>query len=174
MDLLDFNAEDLYFDQPLEPEVDGLLAAAAEDYGVGNSELPLLRAYFIQPQSLTVLVALYRYFYYQHRLTEAMYVAERVLEVVGTQLDLSLDWRDLSVADLGGTGQSITLVRFFLFALKGAGYLELRLGRPADAMARFDKILAIDTADRLGVAELRELAQSALAKADSGAEQRAA
>ena len=33
MDLLDFDAEDMYFDQPLGEEAEGLIRAAAEQYG---------------------------------------------------------------------------------------------------------------------------------------------
>jgi hypothetical protein len=70
MDLLDFDPEPLYFDDPLAPEVDALLRAAAESYGEGQAEPHLMRAYFLAPRQPTVLVALYRYFYYRHRLTE--------------------------------------------------------------------------------------------------------
>ena len=71
MDLLDFNGEAMYFDEPVTPRVEALLAQAAEHYGAGpedtGAELCLLRAYFLEPEHLTVLVALYRYFYYRRQ-----------------------------------------------------------------------------------------------------------
>lgn len=59
----------------------------------------------------------------------------------------------------------MTMTRFLLLALKGSGYLLMRLGEPAAALARFDKIAEIDLSDRLGIKELRSLAQSAVAQA---------
>lgn len=163
MDLLDFKAEDLYFDQPLQAEVEALLNEAAEAYADGDSELLLLQAYLRQPDHLSVLVALYRYYYYQHRLQESLMIAERVLSLVGARLELKADWRELRLADLGYAIQhSMTLTRFYLFALKGAGFLELRLRRPAQALERFETVLEVDSSDRIGVGPLRDLARSAL------------
>lgn len=168
MDLLDFSAEELYFDQPLEPRVEALLATAAEAYAEGDSELPILRAYFLQPDHLMVQVALYRFFYYQHRYEEALRVAERTMGCVASELGIRADWPDMSLEDLGfGVQRSMTLMRFYLFALKGAGYLELRLDRPQQALRRFEKVLELDTADRIGVTALRDLARSAVDEADA-------
>ncbi|HLY96123.1 MAG TPA: hypothetical protein VKO66_02840, partial [Sideroxyarcus sp.] len=65
MDLLDFETAELYFDEPLTPEVARLIVAAADNYGSDEGELMLLRANFMAPQHLMVLVALYRYYFYQ-------------------------------------------------------------------------------------------------------------
>jgi hypothetical protein len=59
MDLLDFEAQELYFNAGEEPGVMDLLADAAANYSDGEAEAPLLTAYAIAPQSLNVLVALY-------------------------------------------------------------------------------------------------------------------
>jgi tetratricopeptide (TPR) repeat protein len=166
MDLLDFAGEEMYFNEPLAPEVEGLLTQAAERYGSPAAEHSLLRAYFLEPEHLTVLVALYRYFYYRHSYREALAAAERAIAVSAARLDLPRRWQDLSPADLGGSVLvSMTMTRFLLLALKGSGYLLMRLGDPAAALARFDKIAEIDLSDRLGIKELRSLAQSAVAQA---------
>ena len=59
----------------------------------------------------------------------------------------------------------LAVVLFLLLALKGSGYLLMRLGEPAAALARFDKIAEIDSSDRLGIKELRRLAQAAVTQA---------
>ena len=46
MDLLDFEAQGLYFEQDDVAGVKELLAQAAEEYSSGLAELPLLQAYF--------------------------------------------------------------------------------------------------------------------------------
>jgi tetratricopeptide (TPR) repeat protein len=167
MDLLHFEGEPMYFDEPLNPEVERLLAHAAEHYGDSIAEHSLLRAYFLAPQHLSVLVALYRYFYFRQRYREALVTADRAIANVTTRLNLPARWQDLSESHLGGAVlSSMSLTRFLLLALKGAGYLSLRLGEPAAALERFDKIVEIDTSDRLGIKELRALAQRAVTEAE--------
>ncbi|MFD1692606.1 hypothetical protein ACFSHR_16955 [Azotobacter chroococcum] len=83
MDLQDFDSAHLYFDELLAPEVAARLAAAAEQYAEGTAEQPLLEAQALAPDDLTVLVGLYRFYYYQHRYGDALQIARRALEVVG-------------------------------------------------------------------------------------------
>jgi len=163
MDLLDFTSEDLYFDEPLQPEARECLTQAAEQYAEGNGQPALLRAYFLAPEHPMVLVALYRFFYYRHRLNDALLVADRVLKVFAKRLDLPSDWRELTESQIGGGVMvSMTMIRFYLLALKGAGFLELRLGLYTDAMARLHKVVELDAHDRLGARALLEVAQQAL------------
>ncbi|NMQ21001.1 hypothetical protein E4P82_18480 [Candidatus Competibacter phosphatis] len=63
MDLLSFDAEPLYFDNPPSEEVVQLLQQAAEDYSDGQSEAGLQRAFQLAPENLMVLVSLFRYFF---------------------------------------------------------------------------------------------------------------
>jgi hypothetical protein len=55
-----------------------------------------------------------------------------------------------------------------LIALKGAGYLKLRLEDPVGAMACFEKIAELDTNDRLGTAELLRMAPARIRRAGPG------
>jgi tetratricopeptide (TPR) repeat protein len=155
MDLHDFEGQGLYFDEPIPETVQELLDEAAQRYGEGEAELPLLRAYFAAPRSLMVLVGLYRFYYYQHRLDDALVVAERALKVTGERVGFPLDWRALDERCLGGAVlQSMGLVRFYLLALKGAGYLSLRRGRVREGLEMLRKVAELDVADRLGAAAL--------------------
>lgn len=166
MDFFDFNAEPLYFDAPVSPAVDALLHEAAQRYGEAGAELPLLRAYFYEPEHLTVLVALYRYFYYQQRYEDALRVAERAIAISLAQLNLPPRWQELTepkVAQIAA--QSMTLTRFMLLALKGASYLLLRLGDAENALARLEKLTELDTKQRLGITELLTLARAAVTEA---------
>jgi tetratricopeptide (TPR) repeat protein len=175
MDLLDFSGEALYFDEPVSPDVDALLLDAAQRYGEPSAERNLLLAYFLEPEHPTVLVALYRYFYYQHRYREALIIAERAIRLTAQRLDLPTSWRALSESDLAQSAlNSMSLTRFLLFALKGSGYLLLRLGEPAEALERLETLAAIDTRDRLGVHELLQLARTTVAEsADATADDQA-
>nr|VFJ66749.1 MAG: hypothetical protein BECKFW1821C_GA0114237_101063 [Candidatus Kentron sp. FW] len=160
MDLLDFEAGPdsgtLYFDEKLRPETRALLDRAAKDYGLPQAETSLLRANFLEPEHPTVLVALFRYFYYQHRFEEAFLVTERVLRVFAGRLGLPSDWRELTETHASAihgdyeTTVSLTDLRFYLLALKGAGYLKLRLGENESGIAYLKKVAEMDPKDRMG------------------------
>jgi tetratricopeptide (TPR) repeat protein len=159
MDLLDFEADALYFDESITDEARHCLDQAAEDYGSPQAEAALMRAYFLEPEQPLVLVALYRYFYYQHRLTESLLVAQRVLKLYAKRLGFPEDWQDLERQDVAG-GMDMPVLRFYLLALKGAGFLEMRLGQLDKAQACFRKVLEWDEQDRLGVKALLDLAST--------------
>jgi hypothetical protein len=163
MDLLDFEAQSLYFEDELPDEVNALLAAAADAYGSESAEHNLLRAHFLEPEHLTVLVALYRYFYYQHRYRDAFLVAERAMDITARRLEIRCTWQRLDLQSLGaGIMKSMTLTRFYLMALKGSGYLKLRLGETDNGLARLEKVAELDTDDRMGVLSLVQLARDEL------------
>jgi len=160
MDMLDFEAADLYFDEGLGAETQACIEQAAQAYGDAKSEQSLMRAYFLEPQHPMVLVALYRFFYYQHRYDDALIVADRVLRLFALRLDLPDDWRQLDATVTAADARmAMTDLRFYLLALKGAAYLELRLQRYETAIERLRKIAHLDEKDRLGVASLLQIAE---------------
>ena len=162
MDLHDFDALELYFERPLAHAAQALLETASARYGenAAETERCLLRAHLLEPRHLSVLVALYRFYYYQHRLDEALQVADRALEVSGTDLGLHGDWRQLTVPAVAAAGtRSMGLLRFHLLALKGSGLLCLRLGRRNEAADRLSAVTAFDPGDRLGARFLLLMAQ---------------
>ncbi|MGD8594687.1 MAG: hypothetical protein PVF82_17810 [Gammaproteobacteria bacterium] len=161
MDLLDFSEKSLYFDEPLAEQAGLLIEQAAAEYGNSNVEPLLLQAYKIAPEHLTVLVALYRYYYYQHRLEDALNIAHQALAVSGQRLGFPLQWYQLTNAHIGaGALISMGMVRFYLLALKAAGYLNLRLQKWQSAIDMLVKVTELDDVDRLGASALLEIAYS--------------
>ncbi|GAB6051988.1 hypothetical protein JCM17960_08080 [Magnetospira thiophila] len=163
MDLLDFEGQDLCFDDPSVPEVEALILRAADLYPSDEAEVLLKQAHQMAPRDLSVFVALYRYYYYRHHYDAAFSLAEKLLRVTAGQLNLPTDWRALTPRDIAVLlGGRQTLLRFHLLALKGSGYLLLRLGRFKEALERLDKIKELDDADRLGAAALAATARATL------------
>lgn len=158
MDLLDFDVKELYFDEPTENEVYNLIYQAAQLYSEGLAETPLAHAYQLAPENLSVLVARYRFFYYQHRYEECLQTAEQALEVARKRLNFPQDWQTLHSEHLETT--DMVLARFYLMALKGMAYLLLRLGRLAEGQAILEKIVSLDPKDRLGAAALLEVCRN--------------
>ena len=172
MDLLDFDGQDLYFDEPLSEEVAELLRKAGQEYANGDARGHLMRAYFLEPEHPMVLVALYRFFYYRHSHTAALDIAERTLRIMAQRLRLPIDWTLVTSEHVDKVARrSIPLLRFYLLALSGSGYLLLRLGKTAQALERLCKVKDLDEADRLGVGVLIETIQAARA-ADHPPEER--
>lgn len=105
-----------------------------------------------------MLVGLYRYYFYQHRLADALVVAERAMQLSGRHLGLPPDWNLLDETRLGSAAaNSFGLLRFYLLALKAASVVLLRLGQIADSRARLVKLASLDSRDQLGAAKLLEV-----------------
>jgi hypothetical protein len=151
VDLLDFEQAELYFEESINAEVEHLVIMAAANYGNEDAELMLLRANFIAPQHLTVLIAMYRFYFYQHRLEDALLVADSTLAVVGRRLHFPESWQNLREANIGeGVIRSMGLVRLYLMVLKAAGYIHLRLGELNVGKTMLEKLVELDSHDRIG------------------------
>ena len=158
MDLLDFEAQGLYFEEPDVAGVKEMIATAAENYETGEAELPLLKAYFLAPQSLNVLVALNRFYYYQHRLEDALEATVKALAVIRPLIGFPEDWRDLQQSHLSDAPPvSLTQVRLYLFTLKAVGFLNMRLHNLDVSQGIFEKLVELDSKDRIGAKGLLEL-----------------
>jgi hypothetical protein len=158
MDLLDFSDCKLYFEDELPVKAERLIAQAAEDYGDPAAELALLRAHLLAPEHLTVLVSLYRYYFYQHRLDDVLVVADHAKRIAARHLGIPDDWRLIDEARLGSAAAtSFGLLRFYLLAIKAESVVLLRLGRIAESRDRLSKLAALDSRDHLGAAKLLEV-----------------
>lgn len=158
MDLLDFSDCKLYFEDELPAAAERLIAQAASEYGEPAAEMSLLRAHLLAPENLSVLVGLYRYYFYQHRLEDALQVAERAMQLSGRHLGLPQDWKLLDETRLGSAAaNSFGLLRFHLLALKAASVVLLRLGQISESRARLIKLAGLDSRDQLGAAKLLEV-----------------
>lgn len=156
MDLHDFKDHTMYFDETLPEMVTQNLELAAEYYGDQKAEHYLLKAYVAEPESLTVLVGLYRYYFYGHKLDDALTVAIRVLAICAKKMDFSRNWEQMNMDYLacGVLSHSMGMVRFYLSTLKCAGYINVRLGNYDIGIAMMEKVLELDSHDRLGTADL--------------------
>jgi tetratricopeptide (TPR) repeat protein len=158
MDLLDFDAQGLYFEEPDVAGVKEMIATAAENYATGEAELPLLKAYFLAPESLNVLVALNRFYYYQHRLEDALYATLKAMAVIRPLIDFPDDWRDLQQSHINDApADLLTQVRLYLFTLKAIGFLNMRLNKLDMSQSIFEKLVGLDSKDRIGAKGLLEL-----------------
>jgi tetratricopeptide (TPR) repeat protein len=151
MDLLQFEAQDLYFQQEDSQEVRELICFASERYGSGDAELALLKAYLRAPESLNVLVALNRFYYYRHRLEEALLISEKALALIRQDLDFPEDWRRLELRHISEAPKELLVrIRLYLFTLKSIGFLHMRIRNLSLSRSIFEKLVELDEQDRIG------------------------
>lgn len=166
MDLLQFDAHDLYFEQEDSRQVQDLIRTASQLYGEGEAERPLLEAYALAPESLNVLVALNRFYYYQHRLPDALAIAEQALSLIRAGLPFPEDWRQLERTHvLNAPKDLLTRIRLYLFTLKAIGFLHMRMHNLSLSRRIFETLVMLDDKDRIGAKGLLELVTRRL-KAD--------
>lgn len=158
MDLLDFEAKDLYFEQEDPQDVQDLIQFASERYASGEAELPLLQAYLRAPDSLNVLVSLNRFYYYQHRLQEALMVSEKALGIIRNSIDFPENWQTLEEHHIREAPKDLlTRIRLYLFTLKSVGFLNMRMENLSLSRSIFEKLVTLDSKDRIGAKGLLEL-----------------
>jgi len=158
MDLLDFDPGELYFEKQDSPEVQELIQQAGTEYENGEAELPLLQAFMRAPESLNVLVALNRFYYYQHRLSEALLISEKALEIIRSKLQFPGDWHTLELQTITqAPKEQFSWVRLYLFTLKSIGFVKMRLHELETSKAIFEKLVALDSEDRIGASGLLKL-----------------
>lgn len=158
MDLLEFEAKDLYFQKEDSDEVQALIQYASELYSSGEAELPLLKAFLRAPESLNVLVSLNRFYYYQHRLEEALLISERALVLIRQTIEFPDDWRLVERTHISEAPKDwLTRIRLYLFTLKSIGFLNMRLENLELSRGIFEKLVALDDKDRIGAKALLEL-----------------
>lgn len=163
MDFLDFNGGDLYFDSQTNPEIETMIAQAANLYPHEMAEFNLLRCYYFEPSNLNVHVSLYRYYYYKHELDAAWKIIQRTIKVSGQRLGYSKNWYHLDKQDLyNGILVSMGLTRYYLLALKASAYLLMRMGKLNQAVLRLEKVIELDSRDQFGAQALLTIAKEKL------------
>lgn len=163
MDFLDFQNHDLYFDEPLSEDDENLLIKAANAYPEKETEEILLDLQERLPTNLTIIVALYRFYYYQHRYHEALSIADAALQVSATMMGLQVGWKNLTENHLGkGVFVSMGLIRFYMLGLKASAYILLRIGETEQAYERLKKITELDPGDQFGANFLVKMAEKEL------------
>lgn len=127
------------------------LEAAGRDYGNETAcRAHLAEAQRLAPDHPAVLIGFYRFHFYGGRLRESLAVGMQCLAWAAAAAGLAPDWRSVQAGDAPFGDFAAALPRFYLFCLKGCGYLHLRLGEPEAGRPMLEKLMQLDPADRLG------------------------
>lgn len=112
------------------------------------AEVHILRALELAPGHLAAHYGAYKFYYYKHRLAEALpHVEVWVAEAIRRN-GLPPDWRDVTSEHADFThfdGDP----RLFLFSLRAMGWLLARLGRIGEGRDALEKVAALDPGDQM-------------------------
>lgn len=135
-----------------------LVAEAAGLWGEPERAGRLLReARRLAPDLIDVQVALYRFHFYRGEVREALAVADECIGTSAATLGLPADWREVTAggADFGDLADPAR--RFYLFALKAWGYLQMRTGNLDAGAAALAAVRRLDPQDRVGSGVLQQV-----------------
>jgi len=88
-----------------------------------------------------------------------MLIAERTLEDAGIKLGFFSHWQEATLPRLKASESNMAMVRYYLLALKGSGFLCLRMGRKTEGVMRLKKVADMDAEDRLGVRAILQVVE---------------
>lgn len=141
-------------------EVDRDLEEASLDYrNKPRAETLLIQARARDPECLPVYFALYKFYFYSHRLTEAERVVVEALGRAARQAGISRRWRQLT-PDCAPWHDTNGPAHFYLFSLKALAFIRLRLGRRKQSAELLMKIAELDPQDTVGASVIGSLASA--------------
>lgn len=135
----------------LPAEVKQLLIAAANTWeDTTQSQHYIHQAVAIANQSLDVLVAAYRYFFYKHNDVAALQIANQVTEQIRQLEGLPEDWQRLS--PILRDRKEEPNIRLYLNAYAASGLVLARLGKIEEATTITARVNDIDDRREFGAA----------------------
>ncbi|MCS6813254.1 MAG: hypothetical protein NZ772_06745 [Cyanobacteria bacterium] len=140
----------------LPAEVKQLLIAAATTWeDTAQSQAYIQKALTIAHQSLDVLVAAYRYFFYKHNNSAALTMATQVIERIKQLEQLPESW-ELLAPILRERQEDIT-IRLYLNAYAASGLILARMGAIAEAVEITSRVSELDTKGEFGAATVLQI-----------------
>ncbi|XGV98758.1 MAG: hypothetical protein ACAF41_07415 [Leptolyngbya sp. BL-A-14] len=140
----------------LTSEVKQLLIAAANTWeDTAQSQAYLQEALTISDQSLDVLVAAYRYFFYKHNDAAALQIANQVTEQIRQLEGLPDDW-DALAPMLSGRKEEPN-IRLYLNAYAASGLVLARMGAIEEAKVITTRVNELDDKREFGAATVLQI-----------------
>lgn len=137
----------------LPAEVKQLLIAAANTWeDTAQSQAYIQEALTIAHQSLDVLVAAYRYFFYKHNDGAALTIATQVMERIRQLEKLPESWELL--APILRDRQEDLNIRLYLNAYAASGLILARMGAIAEAVEITSRVSELDAKREFGAATI--------------------
>lgn len=134
-----------------------LTEAGAQWHSEAAAEAKVQEALALAPDALAARIGAYKFYFYRHRLAEALPHAQSCIAFAAKALGLPEDWRRIGPHDAAFIGTAVTLAplpKLLMQTLIASGYVLARLGRIAEAEEALSKVLELDPTDRLGAGRM--------------------
>jgi len=117
------------------------------------AERAVRRALAVAPDDFTARLAAYKFYFYNHRLAEALPHAAALLDQAARRLNVTLDWRRVAPGD-AAFDEVENAPGLYLQALLAWGYCQTRLGRYELGREAIAKTAELSKRDRFGARRL--------------------
>lgn len=105
---------------------------------------------------LRVRLAAYRFYFYNHRLSEALPHAQTIIRLAARRLNIAVDWTEVRSQD-AAFEELEEAPGLFLQALLAWGYCAVRTGCREDGLRAIAKVAELDHSDRFGARRLLDI-----------------
>lgn len=117
------------------------------------TERVVLQALALAPDDIGARLAAYRFYFYNHRLADALPQADSIIVLMARRLNIATDWRLVRPGDAAFSSAD-EAPSLYLQALLAWGYGNVRLGQVDEGCRALEKVAEIDPRDRFGVRRL--------------------
>lgn len=160
--------DEVKFGFGIAPEADAHLQRAAALVVTRKASLQALNdARHAAPDQVEVLVAMFKFHFYQGDTDKAESLVLEALDKASRQGGFAADWRTLSPdsadwSDARGAG------RLYLYSLKALAFIRLRQNDAAEAGSILDAMRRLDPTDLVGADVIRDLLAGLLEENEDG------
>lgn len=107
----------------------------------------------LAPDDVEAHLAAYRFYFYNHRLAEALPHAASIIVMTARRLNIATDWRLVRPEDAAFSGPE-EAPSLYLQAMLAWGYGSVRLGQTDAGRRALEKVIELDPRDRFGARRL--------------------
>lgn len=129
------------------------------------AERAVLTALALAPTDFDIRLAAYKFYFYNHRLEEALPHAEQLLAHAARRLNIAVDWRTVQASDAPFDAIE-EAPGLYLQALLAWGYCKVRIGDFKAGSEAIAKVGALDKRDRFGARRLLQVIAAGQDEAD--------
>ena len=152
-----FRRDEVQFGFGIAPEADAHLQRAAALVVTREASLQALNdAHHAAPDQVEVLVAMFKFHFYQGDTDKAEALVQEALSKASRQGGFDADWRRLA-ADSADWSDPRGAGRLYLYSLKALAFIRLRQDQAAEAGSILDAMRRLDPNDLVGADVIRDL-----------------
>ena len=151
---------EVHFGFDIDPKADARLQRAALLISSKEASAEALKqAELIAPEQIEVLIARYKFHFYQGETDRAEKLVLRAIELAAKQGGFDPDWHNL-LPQTTDWNDPRAPGRFYLYSLKALAFIRLRQNERNEAQSLLDTLARLDPLDQVGAVVIRDLLEA--------------